>query len=193
MKNIKAIEILQNSGKKIFTLSEIKNILGIEKDNTIYKKVESLIKDRILKRAIKGIYYFTYNSPSDFELANHLYQPSYVSLASALNFHGILVQVPYKITSVTPKLTRESYVNEKTFKYSHISKDYFWGYQKVEGFLIAEPEKALLDALFFMSLGRIIISYDELLLDRIDHEKFSEMTKKIKNPNFHRFLKKLKL
>ena len=135
----------------------------------------------------------TFNIPSDFELANYLYQPSYISLSSALNFYGILVQVPYKITSVTPKLTRESYVNEKTFKYSHIKKEYFWGYQKAEGFLIAEPEKALLDALFFMSLGRIIISYDELLLDRIDYEKFSEMTRKIKNPNFHRFLKKLKL
>lgn len=193
MKNIEAVRILKKSGKKIFTLSEIKNLLAIEKDNTVYKKVEVLIKDGILKRIIKGVYYFTFYPPSDFELANSIYQPSYISLSSALNFYGILVQVPYKITSVTPKLTRENNVNEKTFKYSHISKEYFWGYQKIEGFLIAEPEKALLDALFFMSLGRIVISYDELLLDRIDYEKFSEMTRKIKNPNFHRFLKKLKL
>jgi len=193
MKNIEAVRILKKSGKKIFTLSEIKNLLAIEKDNTVYKKVEVLIKDGILKRIIKGVYCFTFYPPSDFELANSIYQPSYISLSSALNFYGILVQVPYKITSVTPKLTRENYVNEKTFKYSHISKEYFWGYQKIEGFLIAEPEKALLDALFFMSLGRIVISYDELLLDRIDYEKFSEMTRKIKNPNFHRFLKKLKL
>ena len=193
MKNIEAVKILKKSGKKIFAFSEIKNLFAIENDNTVYKKVESLIKDGILKRIIKGVYYFTFYPPSDFELANSIYQPSYISLSSALNFYGILVQVPYTITSVTPKLTREIYVNEKTFKYSHITKNYYWGYEKIEGFLIAEPEKALLDALFFMSLGRASLNYDEFLLDDINFKKFREMTQKIKNPNFHRFLKKLKL
>ncbi|MBC8527318.1 MAG: hypothetical protein H8D22_10800 [Candidatus Cloacimonetes bacterium] len=193
MKNIEAVKFLQNSGKKIFNLSEIKNLLDIEKDNTAYKKVESLIKADILKRTIKGIYYLTFNPPSDFELANSIYQPSYVSLASALTFYGILVQVPYEVTSVSPKLTKKIKFDKKSFTYSHISPDYFWGYQKVEGFLIALPEKALIDSLFFMSLGWISVNYDELFLDEIDYKKFLEMSKKIKNPVFHRFLKKIKL
>jgi len=101
--------------------------------------------------------------------------------------------VPYKITSVTSKLTREINIREGTFKYSHITETYFWGYQKIEGFLIALPEKALLDTIFFMCLGRASLNYDEFLLDEINFKKFREMTEKIKNPNFHRFLKKLKL
>ncbi len=193
MKNIEAVKILQNSGKKIFNLSEIKTVLDIEKDNTAYKKIESLIKAEILKRTIKGVYYLTFNPPSDFELANSIYQPSYVSLASALTFYGILVQVPYEITSVSPKLTKKIKFDKKSFTYSHISLDYFWGYQKVEGFLIALPEKALIDSLYFMSLGWISVNYDELFLDEINYKKFLEMSKKIKHPVFHRFLKKIKL
>ena len=193
MKNIEAVKILKDSGKKILTLSEIKNLFAIEKDNTAYKKVESLIKDGIIKRIIKGVYYFTFYPPSDFELANSIYQPSYISFSSALNFYGVLVQVPYKITSVTSKLTREINTGEGTFKYYHITEAYFWGYEKIEEFLIALPEKALLDTLFFISLGRASLNYDEFLLDDINFKKFREMAEKIKNPNFHRFLKKLKL
>jgi len=193
MKEIEAVQILEKSGKKIFTLSEIKSLFGIEKDNTLYKKVESLIKDKILTRAIKGIYYLTLNPPSDFELANFLYQPSYISLSSALNFYGILVQVPYELTSVTPRLSRKIKIGERTFKYFHIKKDYFWSYEKENEFLIASPEKALVDTLFLISLGRLFLSYDEFLLDKINKKKFAELSKKIKHPAYQKLILKIKL
>lgn len=193
MKKIEVLQILQKTGKKLFILSELKNLLGIEKNNTAYKKVESLIKAGVLKRTIKGIYYLTSNPPSDFELANFLYQPSYISLASALNFYGMLIQVPYEITSVTPKLSRKIKISEKLYSYSHIAKDYFFDYKKEGDFLIASLEKALSDTLFLISLRKISLSYDEFLLDKIDKKRFYELSKRIKHPAYHKLLSKMKL
>jgi len=194
MKNIEVIQVLQRTGKKIFTLAEIKRILDIKQDNTAYKKVESLIKDKILTRTIKGIYYLNLNPPSDFELANVLYKPSYLSLFSALNFYGVLVQSPYEITSVTPRLSKKINVSDKTFHYFHISKDYYFGYQTENDFLIANPEKSLLDTLFFMCLGRVSIDYDELSLKgNINQGKFKALSEKIKHPAFKNLVKQLKL
>jgi len=193
MKNLEALQILQKTGKRIFTLPEIKNLLDIEKDNSAYKKVESLIRDGVLTKTIKGIYYLSSKPPADFELANYLYQPSYISLSSALNYYEILIQVPYEIFSVTARLTRRVEVNNKLFSYRHISPAYFFGYQKEQDFLIAEPEKALIDTLFLISLGRLTIDYDELLLERIDKQRFKELAAKIKNRAFRKFIARLKL
>lgn len=193
MKNLEVLQILLKTGKSIYTLPEIKNLLDIEKDNSVYKKVESLIRDGVLTKTINGIYYLASKPPADFELANYLCQPSYISLSSALNYYGILIQAPYEITSVTARLTRRVEVNDKLFFYRHIQQAYFFGYQKEQDFLIAEPEKALIDTLFLTSLGRLKIDYDEFLLKRIDKQRFKELAGKIKNRAFQKLIERFKL
>lgn len=193
MKNLKVLQILLQTGKSIFTLPEIKNLLDIEKDNSAYKKMESLTRDGVLTKTIKGIYFLSSKPPADFELANYLCQPSYISLSSALNYYGILMQVPYEITSITARLTRRVELNNKLFTYRHISPAYFFGYQKEQDFLIAELEKALIDTLFLASLGKFKFDFDELLLKRINRRRFKELAGKIKNRAFQKFIARLKL
>ncbi len=193
MKTLKAAQTLQKSGKSVFSTAEIKNLLEIKKDNTVYKKTEALVEKNVLQRAKKGLYILVGGEPSGFELANHLWQPSYVSLASALNFYGIMTQVPYEITSVTTKPTKEIAFENKTFSYSHLDKKYFWGYEKEANVLIATPEKALTDAIFFASLGKTSYNFDEFELQAIDKGKFVKFSKKITLPAYHKLKKKLNL
>ncbi|MEO0076844.1 MAG: hypothetical protein ABIK19_04195 [candidate division WOR-3 bacterium] len=191
MKNTEAIQVLQKSGKRIFTLADVKKLLQIEKDNSAYKKVESLIRNKILSRTIKGIYIINMIPASDFELANILCRPSYISLLSALNYYGMLVQAPYEITSVTPRLSKKINIKDKIFRYYHLNTDYFFDYKKENNFLIASPEKALVDTLFFVSLGRISIEFDELQLSGIiNQNRFKELCKKIRHPVFKSIIKK---
>jgi predicted transcriptional regulator of viral defense system len=193
MKNLEVLQILQQTGKRIFTLPEIKNLFNIEKDNSAYKKVASLIRDGVLTKTINGIYFLASKPPVDFELANYLCQPSYISLSSALNYYGILIQVPYEITSVTARLTRKVEVNNKLFSYRHIQPAYFSGYQKEQDFLIAEPAKALIDTLFLTSLGKLKFDFDELSLKGIDQQRFKELAGKIRNRAFQKFIERFKL
>lgn len=103
-----------------------------------------------LKRDIYTIPDF--NVP-ELYLANRLYAPSYISLEFALSYHRVIPENVYEITSVTTKATRHFRALGKNFSYRKIKREIFTGYVLVRrnniSFLIAEPEKAFVDLLYF--------------------------------------------
>lgn len=193
MKKLKALQTLQASGKKVFTSADLQKILQTKSDTYSYVVAGKLVKEGVLERVSKGYYILTSNRPSDFEIANALYRPSYVSLASALNYYGILVQSPQQITSVTTKRVATIQNSGKTFSFVQTSPKYFTDYQVVDNFLIATPEKALVDMMFTVALGRASLSIEELNLQSIDKNKVNELASKIKNKAFKNYYKTIKL
>lgn len=193
MKKLKALQTLQASGKKVFTSADLQKILQTKSDTYSYVVAGKLVKEGVLERVSKGYYILTSNRPSDFEIANALYRPSYVSLASALNYYGILVQSPQQITSVTTKRVATIQNSGKTFSFVQISPKYFTDYQVVDNFLIATPEKALVDMMFTVALGRASLSIEELNLQSIDKNKVNELASRIKNKAFKNYYKTIKL
>ncbi|MDO9027848.1 MAG: hypothetical protein Q7U68_03190 [Candidatus Roizmanbacteria bacterium] len=192
MKKIEALQILQKSGRNIFSLSDLARLLQIESDNTAYVKANRLVRDGLLTRLAKGCYCLKDNMPMDFELANFLYRPSYISLESALNHYGILTQVPQSIISVTPNRARRIMALNKEFAYRHLALKYFSDFIKIQNFIIATPEKALIDTIFFASYGWTSISPEEWMLGNIDIKKLEGLAKKIESRVFQEFFKSLK-
>lgn len=125
-------------------------------------------------------------------MANVLYGPSYVSLDSALNFYGILAQSPQEVISATTGLARKFDFGGKTFSYVHLDRKYYSDYKKSGDFLIASPEKALIDAMFFVVLGRGSLSIEELNLQSIDKDKVKQMASKITNKAFKNYFASIK-
>jgi len=140
--------------------------------------LERLTKKGIIKRLTKRKYLFTFLESDDFQIANFLYTPSYISLESALSFYGIITQFPYQITSITPKKTKIIKTLNKEFSYSHIKPELFFGYEKKEKFLIALPEKALFDYLYLCSKGLRSFEKADFDLKIIDKKKFLSLFKK---------------
>ncbi len=188
MKTVEAVQVLQRSGKKLFTVSDLRKLLDIENDNTVYKQAGVLVQIGLLQRAMKGVYILSADKPSDFELANSLYHPSYVSLESALSYYGILIQSPRQVTSVTPQLTRSVKAMGKEFSFAHLDRKYYSHYHKVDGFLIATPEKAFVDACFFAALGRASLHLDELLLDDLNQKEVKALAGDIAHPAVKKFV-----
>ncbi|NTW29922.1 MAG: hypothetical protein HGA33_01425 [Candidatus Moranbacteria bacterium] len=97
------------------------------------------------------------------EISFLLYQPSYLSLEYALCHYGIIPEMVFTKTAVTTKTTRKFSNGFGTFSYRHIQPKLFFGYvtkETVSGkYLLAEPEKALLDYLYF-NLGKIDDEHD---------------------------------
>ena len=87
------------------------------------------------------------------EVSGQLYAPSYISLEKALSIYGIIPEMVYSITCITPKTTRRHKNRLGTFEYHHIKEPLFFGYKTVQGescpYLLAEPEKAWLDFIYF--------------------------------------------
>ncbi len=167
-----------DSGFSFFTLKTLRDILEISKESTLFSIVKKLIKAGVLLKIEKDKYLLKRREANDFALANFIYQPSYISFESALNFYGILSQFPYEISSVTARKSVKKVFQDKIFVYSHIKKELFWGYEKKENFLIALPEKALLDQVYLMSKGCKSINLDEYDLSRMKVSRLKEYLSK---------------
>ncbi len=76
---------------------------------------------------------------------------AYVSFISALHLHGIIEQIPQVITLASTTHTKTIKTSIATYVVHRIAPSFFDGfawYKGTERFLIAEPEKALVDSLY---------------------------------------------
>jgi len=136
----------------VFSSGELKTIFFDDKN--ILVQVAFWLKKGYLKKIKKGLYILTsaVNKIDPIVLADKIYKPSYLSLEYALNYHGIIPDIPGIYTSVTTRKT-ETFQNEfGTYTYQKIKPELFTGYEIIQSenlsYAIANPEKALFDYLY---------------------------------------------
>lgn len=154
-----------------------------------YDKISELVKKGELIAVKRGIYVpgpkVNVARPESFLLANHLHGPSYVSLETALSYHGMIPERVYEITSVTTTASKTFKTPVGRFSYHHGQLPYYsFGIESVlltarQRVLIASPEKALCDKIL-MTRGislRSVKQAREFLTDdmRIDEEQLSKL------------------
>lgn len=86
-------------------------------------------------------------------MANRLYEPSYISLESALAYHQVIPEAVLGVTSVSSRRTRMIESDWGAFSYRSVQPHLMFGYQVVEidpkvKYKIACLEKAVLDYLY---------------------------------------------
>lgn len=180
MKTYTLPEIIMTFKKQnisLFTISDFARLFNLKNNNTLYKKIQRLEKQKIIKKIINGKYLFSISNADEFTIAHFILNPSYISLESALSFYGIMTGFSYSITSISTKPPKTVIVDEKEYSYSHINPSLFWGYEKNGQFLIADKEKALLDYIYFSLKGlRTMLDFDEIDITQIDKPRLSEYT-----------------
>lgn len=143
------------------------------------------VKKGYLLKLRNGVYAFVKDREriKGEEIAALLYQPSYLSLESALAWYGFIPEMVYAHVSVTARINRTFTNDFGTFIYRHLKAELFWGYIEIKTdyghYLLAEPEKALLDYLY-LNLFRIRSDADfenirlnaDMLKERLDADKF---------------------
>ena len=185
--NLKISQTLNALPSPFFTTVDFLRLFP-SKQNTLYDRLKRLKRNNVIKEVPGDNYLIVGKNYSDFEIANRLYSPSYVSLESALSFHGIITGFPYQITSVTPKKTRSIYFEGKEFVFHHINPTLFFGFEKKEKFLIADPEKSLIDYLYFVFKGLRNADLNEFDLSEIDQKKLWKYGKISGNKAFLSYL-----
>lgn len=157
----------------VFTPKEFERVFGVA-DTAARQFIAYYTKKHFFSKLRNGLYSLEGQRPNLYFAANKLYRPSYVSLETALFLYGILPETVYSITSVTSRRTREFEAFGIAFRYVRIKQEAFGGYSpKREGnctVLVADPEKALMDYLYIVSLGKRMLN-DRLNLRNVDVEK----------------------
>ncbi|PJA19896.1 MAG: hypothetical protein COX63_01195, partial [Candidatus Diapherotrites archaeon CG_4_10_14_0_2_um_filter_31_5] len=92
-------DIALESGRAVFSMQQLSNLIGKPKQVcTVY--ASRLVKKGLAVRLLKGKISF---EKDEFIIASQLIEPSYISLGSALLFHGITKQIQKSIECVTAK------------------------------------------------------------------------------------------
>lgn len=149
------------------------------------------VKSKELIRIKNGFYLIRDKVESNVfyeQIANFLYGPSYLSLEWALSFYGMIPERVHTITSMTMGRDKEFYTELGTFTYKHLSSESYplgilQKQNSIGGFLIASPEKALVDLVHVTCKG---LNKKQLLIElleskRIDREILQNLNKELIN------------
>jgi predicted transcriptional regulator of viral defense system len=143
-------------------------LLEIKNNRTFEQTLKRLQEEKILTKIERGKYLKTNSDYSKFEISQFIYNPSYISCETALSYYGLIDQLPFEITSVTPKRGKEKQFQDQLYSYLHIQKELFIGFRKEEGYLIALPEKAIFDQIYLSITG----SKSENIIKEIEKGSF---------------------
>ena len=140
------------SNRAVFSVQQLSNLIGKPRAiSTVY--LSRLVKKKLATRVMKGNISFV---DDPFVIATQLVEPSYVSLDSALLFHGIIQQVPKAVECVTSKNSLR--YERLGIIYHKIPEKLFFGYQRHTKsgsyVFVAEPEKAVVDGIYLNKYGK---------------------------------------
>ncbi|MBI2995539.1 MAG: hypothetical protein HYY52_02385 [Candidatus Melainabacteria bacterium] len=175
---------LQSLKKTYFTIQDLKKF---------YKNKKSSLKNLLSRWSKEEIIFPLNNAYYCFDLEkldylNHaccLVKPSYISFEYALNYYGLIEQVPQVITLATTNKHKFIYSGPYTYEYTKIKKELFFGYERIKGYYIALPEKALLDTVYLLSRNKRLVDLSSLDFKKINKERLNKYAK-----NFPAYLQK---
>jgi len=155
MNNAERLKVLADSAKTVFTLKNLQD-LWESKPETTKILAKRMVDKSLLVRVARG--YFSLNEGFNvYELANLIISPSYVSLQSALLYHGVSFQLSSIVTSVgLLNYTREAGGN--TFRYYAMKESLFYQLEGVHykgNLSMATPERAIADCFYFGLLPNV--------------------------------------
>jgi len=138
-----------------FNIDTFANI--IDKDKTYAKMHLNRLKNRGIVKQIQRNVYTVQEDP--MIIASRIIWPSYISLWTALRYYNLTEQIPNKISVITPrsKSCKNIQIMNTTIVFEKIQPSYFFGFSKIKiqdfEVFIAEPEKALIDAVLLKKIS----------------------------------------
>ncbi len=169
------IEKLLVLPQKIFSVQDLSVIWEIKDQVQLWNQIRYYLRTKKLIRLHKGVY--SVGKYDEYELAQKLIVPSYISVYTALARHGIIFQYYQTIHSMA-LISKNIHVDNQGYTYHKLKDDIFYdstGIEKTETYQLAGPERAICDTLYlYPHLG-----FDNLR--GIDPEKLHQVALIYKN------------
>ena len=187
-------QAVRGRGLRLFTPLELQRVLNISAVAVRFL-VHRYAKRSALLKLRNGLYCLSSHLPSEMAAANRLYEPSYLSFEFALSYHHVIPEAAYLVTSATTRPTRSLSALGKTFHYHRLKKSAFTGYEPLkigaETVLMATPEKALVDTLYFVDLKKKTLN-DRIDLRTLDKKRLESYVRLFDRPSLLQRIQKLR-
>jgi len=191
------LSFVKKLDRPVFTTREAAMLSGSSLSNAS-KMLKILEKKGLIFKITRGIWAETGNeklSPYSIIPLLLIKNRAYVSFISALHLHGIIEQIPQEISLASTVHTKRIYTKVGTFSIHCIPPSFFDGFDWYRGdgsFLIAEPEKALIDSLYLSTRKKKQFGYfPELYFPKsFSFKKTVKWVKKIHDPRIRSSVEK---
>ena len=149
-------QAVQAIGRPVFTSREIAALRNSSLSSTS-QGLRFMAQQGLIQAVARGLWCvpadprFTPFSLVSFLASSH---QAYVSFLSALHLHGVIEQIPQIIYAATTGHTRMKRTPVGVYSFHRMHPSFFRGFDWYRGgstFLIATPEKALVDSLYLSS------------------------------------------
>jgi len=163
-----------------FSAEQVASAFGISRASA-HVLCSRQVKNGVFIRLRKDFYILEERRPylgarDFFTIANFLQVPSYISLTTALAYHGVTTQAPRDwYESVALKRAIRYEAADAAFQYFKFKKEFYFGFKKVGLFFIAEKEKAFVDACHLTACGRYSLDWSALDRERLDKDLLASL------------------
>ena len=160
----------------IFTFLDVLKFFPEESTHNIKIQLSRFSQKGLIHNFKREWYCFDQKLVDSLEVGSMLYKPSYISIETALNYFGIIPDIPQAVTLVTTTTTKKFKNVFGNFYYTKIKPSLFFGFTKVKSsvsegyFNLAGKEKAILD--FFYLRKITSISDLRLNLEEVDQKLY---------------------
>ena len=191
-----------------FTSQEVATLVP-GSDDRRYGLVRRAIASGEIIHVRRGLYClapkYRKKSMNLYALAQHIYGPSYVSLESALSWHGWIPEAVHSITNASFRKSKEFKNPLGLFSYDHIPQELFYSEVKRltdesgNVFLMASPLKALADYVYVRKkdwkgiesvVGSLRVETEEL--EQVSRDNVEGLISNYSNSRVKRFLEGLR-
>lgn len=163
----------------VFTLADLRVILGDATEAALYKRLIGLVDNGTLIKIKRGIY-ATSGTPLTV-VSNRIEPKAYISTGTILAQSALIGSVPVrKIQAIKVGRPRLYRCALGVIEHLSISTQLYMGFSSVDGILCASPEKAFLDVCYYNYRGKRF-SFDpasDVDLTRLRREEVEDFLEK---------------
>lgn len=194
MRKQSILSFVKKMNRPIFTTAELSAVSGKSLSTTI-QALNYLKRQGIVLKIYRGVWAEVTSKPlGPYSVIPFLFPKhrAYVSFISALHLYDIIEQIPQVITLASTMHTKIITTKLGAFSVHQITPSFFDGFEWYKGkgdFLIAEPEKALIDCLYLAGYKKKQFAYfPELHFPKtFSFKKAKEWIKRIPSPKIRSY------
>lgn len=135
----------------VFTARELAAVSG-RSASAVSQGLGFLMREGLVVKVAHGVWAAGAAQPSPYAVIAKILprQRAYVSFTSALHLHGVIEQIPQQVTLASVAHSSAIKTGAGVFSVHHLAASFFRGFawRDAGAFLLAEPEKALVDCLY---------------------------------------------
>ena len=194
-----ALQGLALQQRGVLTTRDLEVIFRTSNRQTLTSRLRPYLKEKILIRFCRGFYLMPKSTSVEMGLAalsQRICPHSIISLGTVLSRARLIGTAPKNVVYAVKVGTSRTYENEDIGRIVHFgfggikeSSVFDFGYYFEDGICYAEPERALLDTLYFYQRGNKLFFniYSDVFVGKINRQTYLEYIDRYPNSRFRAF------